>query len=75
MLLLCYIALHVACKANWLLTSPAAPHAALEPTSEVSASDNYPCFDGVVTVTDVNVALTSKTAAQCNDKVLFNIKR
>ncbi|WIA34364.1 hypothetical protein OEZ86_012700 [Tetradesmus obliquus] len=48
---------------------------ALEPTSEVSASDNYPCFDGVVTVTDVNIALTSKTAAQCNDKVLFNIKR
>lgn len=48
---------------------------ALEPTSEVSASDNYPCFDGLVNVTDVNVALTTKTAEQCMNKVLFNIRR
>jgi hypothetical protein len=41
----------------------------------VTASDNYPCFDGMVTMTDKNVPLTSKTVEQCNNKVLYHVER
>jgi hypothetical protein len=49
--------------------------AALEPAYEVTASDNFPCFNGMVNITDVNIPLTTKTPAQCSSRVLFNIRR